>query len=912
VNVGNFSEVNAARCANFPYKYCFMDLFSRRYIVIKKLGWGHFSTVWMVKDRKLAQQQQEDSNAESEGHYFYALKVQKSAEHYTEAAIDEVELLDCIASERKKVESSLLGTNKDPDAAQMVEHSRYVATLHDSFFHSGPNGRHMCMVFGMLGCNLLSVIKAHNYRGIPLQVVKKMTKGVCMGLDFLHRKCRIIHTDLKPENVLLQFPHQIHDPVDDLAMTVAAMAMEDSATTRNTINQSIHDLEDALKDPKISRDEKKKLRKRLKKKRQKERKRTFGQPQKARDGADSSDDEDGGDDDDDEDDDHDDTEGTDRSERVGMLSDFEMGKILSKAAGMISGSGGTANSSSLSAASPTGGASADARKRRLGHSPFVSTNFGPHREPLDTLLTTILKEKVQVSHSETGLDDCGDIASMSLLLRAVLPGQVLADAISAAFGVPAQSSTVPGSTSNIWKVSLTVPGSEIHQPTPVSSKQSVPDVETVFELEQHLDDIADEDTRLLVASLSTLVEENLSKGRDPGDTAADSEIAVIPDVPSMEASPTAMFTLRFPERSTYTVLGFVENRIPGIVFMSYGREEAVPPLDTVVFGPFAERLCNHSLAMRVKSTGSETDAGTCLFGFDLRLVSSFDYRSETDEPALAFDLKPETNEKVYYWWQARNPLQDRMKAFTGVDPVGDMTVFGHEDEREARRSSATDVTDAGFHEGIKKASTAGTMTSEASTTAPSSRDTSASSAARSASHQPDLKDTDMLMNCRTVIVDLGNGCWTHRHFSEDIQTRQYRAPEVLIGSSYDTSADIWSLGCMTFELLTGDLLFDPRAGEDYDRDEDHLAMFQELLGKIPKKIALDGKYSKNFFDKRGNLKRIKQLKFWPVQDVLTEKYHFSKEDAQAVADFMVPLLDFDPKTRATALDALKSDWLADV
>lgn len=114
---------------------------------------------------------------------------------------------------------------------------------------------------------------------------------------------------------------------------------------------------------------------------------------------------------------------------------------------------------------------------------------------------------------------------------------------------------------------------------------------------------------------------------------------------------------------------------------------------------------------------------------------------------------------------------------------------------------------------------------------------------------------------------------------------------------------------MTFELLTGDLLFDPRAGDDYDRDEDHLAMFQELLGKMPKRIALEGKYSKSFFDKRGNLKHIKQLKFWPVQDVLMEKYHFSKVEAQAVADFMMPLLDFDPKTRATALDALESDWL---
>ena len=48
---------------------------------------------------------------------------------------------------------------------------------------------------------------------------------------------------------------------------------------------------------------------------------------------------------------------------------------------------------------------------------------------------------------------------------------------------------------------------------------------------------------------------------------------------------------------------------------------------------------------------------------------------------------------------------------------------------------------------------------------------------------------------------------------------QYRAPEVLLGASYDESADMWSLGCLVFELLTGDLLFEPQAGENYERDE---------------------------------------------------------------------------------------------
>ena len=59
---------------------------------------------------------------------------------------------------------------------------------------------------------------------------------------------------------------------------------------------------------------------------------------------------------------------------------------------------------------------------------------------------------------------------------------------------------------------------------------------------------------------------------------------------------------------------------------------------------------------------------------------------------------------------------------------------------------------------------------------------------------------------RVKVADLGNGCWTFHHFSTEIQTRQYRSPEVIIGAHYDTSADIWSLACMIFELVTGDFL----------------------------------------------------------------------------------------------------------
>jgi len=59
------------------------------------------------------------------------------------------------------------------------------------------------MVFEILGVNLLEVIKRYNYKGAPLPLVRIMAKQCLMGLDYLHRVCKIIHTDLKPENVNL-------------------------------------------------------------------------------------------------------------------------------------------------------------------------------------------------------------------------------------------------------------------------------------------------------------------------------------------------------------------------------------------------------------------------------------------------------------------------------------------------------------------------------------------------------------------------------------------------------------------------------------------------------------------------------------------------------------------------------------
>lgn len=54
-----------------------------------------------------------------------------------------------------------------------------------------------------------------------------------------------------------------------------------------------------------------------------------------------------------------------------------------------------------------------------------------------------------------------------------------------------------------------------------------------------------------------------------------------------------------------------------------------------------------------------------------------------------------------------------------------------------------------------------------------------------------------------------------------------------------------------FELLTGDYLFDPQPGVKYDKDDDHMAQIMELLGEMPRSLALSGKYSHEMFNRRG-------------------------------------------------------------
>ncbi len=120
---------------------------------------------------------------------------------------------------------------------------------------------------------------------------------------------------------------------------------------------------------------------------------------------------------------------------------------------------------------------------------------------------------------------------------------------------------------------------------------------------------------------------------------------------------------------------------------------------------------------------------------------------------------------------------------------------------------------------------------------------------------------------------------------------------------------MWSFACMMFEMATGDFLFEPRKGKNYGKDDDHLAQMMELLGRLPKNVALNGRLYKRFFDRSGHLRRIRGLSYWPLKKVLIEKYRFKELEAQAFADFLILMLDWNPDKRVSAQKMLEHPWL---
>ncbi|CAD5226368.1 unnamed protein product [Bursaphelenchus xylophilus] len=188
----------------------------------------------------------------------------------------------------------------------------------------------------------------------------------------------------------------------------------------------------------------------------------------------------------------------------------------------------------------------------------------------------------------------------------------------------------------------------------------------------------------------------------------------------------------------------------------------------------------------------------------------------------------------------------------------------------------------------------------------------------------DLKPENVLLKNQNrssiKVIDFGSSCFENQRIYTYIQSRFYRAPEVILGARYGMPIDMWSLGCILAELLTGYPLL---PGED---ENDQLALIVELLGVPSTKILESGKRTRNFFSSRGHPRycqvtqlmdgtmvlgggRSKRGKMRGPPGSRTWNQALKNMGDELFTDFLKRCLDWDPELRMTPQQALKHPWL---
>lgn len=150
------------------------------------------------------------------------------------------------------------------------------------------------------------------------------------------------------------------------------------------------------------------------------------------------------------------------------------------------------------------------------------------------------------------------------------------------------------------------------------------------------------------------------------------------------------------------------------------------------------------------------------------------------------------------------------------------------------------------------------------------------------------------------LIDFGSATFDHEHHSTIVSTRHYRAPEVILELGWSQPCDVWSIGCIMFELYLGMTLF-----QTHDNRE-HLAMMERILGPLPSRMARKTKtkyfyHGKLDWDEKSSAGRY-------VRDHTKPLHRYILSDTPEhlqLFEIIRHMLDYDPAQRMTLDQALR-------
>ena len=174
------------------------------------------------------------------------------------------------------------------------------------------------------------------------------------------------------------------------------------------------------------------------------------------------------------------------------------------------------------------------------------------------------------------------------------------------------------------------------------------------------------------------------------------------------------------------------------------------------------------------------------------------------------------------------------------------------------------------------------------------------------------KINDSLVNNPEIkITDFGFYCSNKEQFNESFGTRYYQAPEnILLGSCCD-KVDVWSVGCMLYELLTGEILFDPDSDELGSTDYHHLEMMINFCGEFNSSVVKT-KHGSKFFNKKNKLPDMVYTKDFnsPTISKIENKLKEHDINDPKLFDLLNQMFILDPSKRIKIKDILSHMWLA--
>ncbi|KAL0952838.1 hypothetical protein HGRIS_007063 [Hohenbuehelia grisea] len=136
-----------------------------------------------------------------------------------------------------------------------------------------------------------------------------------------------------------------------------------------------------------------------------------------------------------------------------------------------------------------------------------------------------------------------------------------------------------------------------------------------------------------------------------------------------------------------------------------------------------------------------------------------------------------------------------------------------------------------------------------------------------------------------------------------------RAPEIILEHTWGKPVDVWAVGCLTLELLTGQPIFNIDRTDDLSFTDVHLARIAELAGPFPPQFLEACKRRADFFGSAGDLLRPHSL---PLQSSITDRLASTGlcgEELAGASDFILRALTIDPSKRPSASDLLADKWL---